>query len=107
MPVALERWNDDRMDALSSKVDHLGEQLREQSQDLREQLREQGKDLREQLRENRQDLREVSQDLREHRTEVKQGFETLHRMLIQTTVAILTAFIVGFAALISLVALQL
>ena len=52
------------------------------------------------------DLREVRQDLREHRKEAKQGFDNLHRTLIQTTVAVLTAFVVGFGALIGLVATQ-
>jgi len=78
MAVMLERWNDDKMDALAGKVDGL-----------------------------ERDLREVRQDLREHRKEAKQGFDNLHRTLIQTTVAVLTAFVVGFGALVGLIATQL
>jgi len=78
MTVMFERWNDDKMDALAGKVDGL-----------------------------ERDLREIRHDLREHRQETKQGFDALHRTLIQTTVAVLTAFIVGFGALVGLVATQL
>jgi hypothetical protein len=34
MSVMLERWNDDKMDALGEKVDGLGEQMREQRQEM-------------------------------------------------------------------------
>ena len=36
MAVMLERWNDDKMDALDAKVDGLGGQMREQRQEMRE-----------------------------------------------------------------------
>jgi hypothetical protein len=52
MPVMLERWNDDKMDAFDAKVDGLGGQMREQ----------------------RQDMRELRQDMREERKETKAGF---------------------------------
>ena len=39
--------------------------------------------------------------------ETKAGFEAVHRTIIQTTVAVLTAFIVGFGALVGLIATQL
>jgi len=89
MAVMLDRWNDDKMDALAGKVDGLDLQLREHRQEMREQLREQ------------------REDLREHRKETKEGFESLHRTMIQTTVAVLTSFVVGFAALVGLIATQL
>ncbi len=78
MAVMLRRWNDDKMDALAGKVDGF-----------------------------ECDLREIRQDLREHRQETKRGFDALHRTLIQTTVAVLTAFVVGFGALVGLIATQL
>lgn len=78
MTVMLERWNDDKMDALAGKVDGLDRQLREQRQDLRE-----------------------------HRKESKEGFDAMHRTMIQRTVAVLTSFVVGFGALVSLIATQL
>lgn len=92
MPVMLERWNDDKMDALDAKVDGLGDRMRE---------------LRQEMREERQEMREQRQELRESQKATKAGFEVVHRTIIQTTVAVLTAFIVGFAALIGLVATQL
>jgi hypothetical protein len=89
MTVILNRWNDDKMDALAGKVDGLDRQLREQRREMRAELGEQ------------------RQDLREHRKETKQGFEAMHRTMIQTTVAVLTAFVVGFGALVGLIATQL
>ncbi|HEX6665088.1 MAG TPA: hypothetical protein VF081_00655 [Solirubrobacterales bacterium] len=35
MPVMLERWNDDKMDALDAKVDGLTLELREQGRDMK------------------------------------------------------------------------
>ncbi|HET8863117.1 MAG TPA: hypothetical protein VFM94_07695 [Solirubrobacterales bacterium] len=35
MPVMLERWNDDKMDALSEKVDRLGVEMREWRQEMK------------------------------------------------------------------------
>jgi len=40
MPVMLERWNDDRMDALDAKVDDLSSLMREQRREMREQRTE-------------------------------------------------------------------
>ena len=34
MPVMLERWNDDKMDALDAKVDDLSSLMREQRQEM-------------------------------------------------------------------------
>jgi len=107
MAVMLDRWNDDKMDALAGKVDGLDVQLREHRQEMREQLSEQRQDLREHRQEMREQLSEQRQDLREHRGETKEGFESLHRTMIQTTVAVLTAFVIGFAALVGLIATQL
>jgi hypothetical protein len=75
MPVMLERWNDDKMDALDAKVDRIDRELC--------------------------DLRH---DFRELRKEVKEGFETMNRTLVQTTVALTTAFVIGGSALIALIA---
>jgi uncharacterized coiled-coil DUF342 family protein len=99
MPVMLERWNDDKMDALAGKVDDV----RDQGRDLREDFH----DLRGDFRDLRKEFRELGHELGEHRKETKDGFETLHRMLVQTAVAVLTSFIVGVAALIGLIATQM
>lgn len=92
MPVMLERWNDDKMDALDAKVDGLSTRV--------DVLDAKVDGLGGQMR-------ELRQDMREERKETKAGFEAVHRTIIQTTVAVLTAFIVGFAALVGLIATQL
>jgi hypothetical protein len=51
MPVMLERWNDDKMDALEAKVDNLGDPMREQRQETRELRRE----VRQEMGDMRQD----------------------------------------------------
>ncbi len=47
----LERWNDDKMDALAGKVDDLGESMRE----LRTEIREERKQTRAELLEQRKE----------------------------------------------------
>jgi hypothetical protein len=49
----LERWNDDKMDALSGKVDDLGESMRE----LQAEIREERKQTRAELLEQRRDTK--------------------------------------------------
>ena len=78
MPVMLERWNDDKMDALGATVTRVDE-----------------------------DLRELRQELREQRQEMKAGFERvddrferLHRLMLQFCSLML-------AALIGLIATQI
>lgn len=65
MPVMLERWNDDKMDALTAKVDGTAAQLREHR------------------RETREDMRELRQEMKELRQELKDGFERMGRTLDQ------------------------
>jgi len=77
MPVMLERWNDDRMDALDAKVSDLSSLMREQ----------------------RQEMREQRQEMREQRGE----FSTLQRTMVMATVGILGTFITGFGILVGLI----
>ena len=69
MPVMLERWNDDKMDALDAKVDDHGMQLSE----IRSELREQRK-------ETRDGLDKLAEALREERKEtgVLRAVDTRH-----------------------------
>jgi hypothetical protein len=85
MAVMLERWNDDRMDALEAKVDGLGEQMREQ----RREMRELGGEVRQETRELRQDM--------------KASFERLYRVLIFGVLTLTGGFLAGFGGLIALV----
>jgi chromosome segregation ATPase len=87
MPVMLERWNDDKMDALAGdvtdvgrrvdildvKVDGLGEQV-----DTRfEQVDKRFEQIDKRFEQVDKDLREQRQDTRELRQEMKVGFEKL------------------------------
>jgi predicted nuclease with TOPRIM domain len=66
MPVMLERWNDDKMDALAAKVDEHGTQLSEIRYELREQRKE-----------TRDGLDKLAEALCEERKETKAGFEKI------------------------------
>jgi len=71
MPVMLERWNDDRMDALDAKVDGINErtsELRHETNELRHETRE----LRHEMVELRKDM--TSEFLRMHRLLIEVGF---------------------------------
>jgi hypothetical protein len=81
----LERWNDDKMDALEVKVDSLGAQMRE---------------LRHEMKAGFERI-----DARFER--VDDRFERTHRLMVQAVIGLLAAYIAGFAALIGLIATQL
>lgn len=100
MPVMLERWNDDMMDALEAKVDGVGDQMREQRQETRELRRE----LRQEMDGLRQEMSDVRQDSLGLRQEMKAGFEQMHQMLLKTAIAMTSGVLAGFAALIVLIA---
>lgn len=89
MAVMLERWNDDTMDALEGKVDELGEQMREQ---------------RGETRELRQEMKAGFEQVDNRFERVNDRFEQLHRTLVGGVIAMTSAFIAGFAALIVLIA---
>jgi hypothetical protein len=78
MAVMLDRWNDDKMDGLAGKVDGLERRMER-----------------------------IEDDLSEHRRETKAGFESLHRTLVHVAVALSSSFIIGFAALVGLIATQM
>jgi hypothetical protein len=81
MPVVLERWNDDKMDALSEKVDGLGEQMREQRKEMKA-----GVDR-------------VDDKLDELRKETKEGFDAIHRTMNRNIIALCSVFIAALVAL--------
>ncbi len=89
MPVMLERWNDDKMDALSDRVDERFEQVDKRFEQV---------DKR---------FEQVYEELRELRLDTKAGFERTHRLMIQGILALSAAYMAGFAGLIGLVATQL
>lgn len=89
MPVMLERWNDDKMDALDAKVDGLGAQMGE---------------LR---REMRGEMRELRHEMKAGFERVDDRFEHVYRLMVQAVVGLAAAYLAGFAALIGLIATQL
>lgn len=72
MPVMLERWNDDKMDALDATVTRVDE-----------------------------DLRELRQESRELRQEMKAGFEKMQRTLLWAAVTIIVALLGSGSAIIA------
>lgn len=71
MAVMLERWNDDKMDALAAKVDDLGILMREQRMEMREQ-----------------------------RSEMNARFDSLQRMMITAAIMLSVGFFAGVISLI-------
>lgn len=88
MPVMLERWNDDKMDALEAKVDAVLAELREQRQEMKAELGEQ-----------RQEMKAGFARVDERFERVDERFERMHRLLVQFCG-------VAIAALIGLIATQ-
>jgi hypothetical protein len=80
----LERWNDDKMDALDAKVDGLDSKVGALSAKM---------DVLSSL------MREQRQETREQRTE----FSALQRTMIMATVGILGTFVTGFGILVGLI----
>lgn len=78
MPVMLERWNDDKMDALDAKVDGLDT-----------------------------DMREMRQEMKAGFERVEDRFERMYRLMVIGILALSAAYVAGFAALVGLVATQL
>jgi len=71
MPVMLERWNDDKMDALEGKVDDLGGEMREQRREMKAGFER-----------------------------VDDRFERMQRTMLNGVIALTSGFLAGFAALI-------
>jgi hypothetical protein len=78
MPVMLERWNDDKMDALAAEVRGLGTELREQRREMKAGFER-----------------------------VDDRFDRMYRLMVQGVVALSAAYVAGFAALIGLIATQI
>jgi hypothetical protein len=72
MPVMLERWNDDRMDALAAEVALTREQLNEHR-------------------------REVRGDMRELQREVHQ----MQRFMVQAAVGLFSTMVLGFVTVLA------
>lgn len=81
--VMLERWNDDKMDALADKVDGIEVELRE----LRREVRE--------------DIRELRGEMKDLRQEMKDGFERMGQTMVQGAFGLAGTMILGFAALVA------
>jgi hypothetical protein len=96
MPVMLERWNDDKMDALDAKVGGLGAQMGELQ-----------KEMREERHETRREMRELRHEMRAGFERVDDRFEGVHRLMVQAVIGLAAAYLAGFAAVIGLIATQL
>lgn len=88
MPVMLERWNDDKMDALDAQVTSVDAKVDDLARRMERGFERVDVELREQRAE-----------LREQRQEMKAGFERLYRLMFQFCG-------IAIAALIGLIATQ-
>jgi chaperonin cofactor prefoldin len=117
MPVMLDRWNDDKMDALEAKVIGLADQMsehRQETRELRRELRQEIHGLRQEMKAgfDRIDDRSERVDDRFERIDdrferIDDRFERMQRAMLNAAVAISSSFLAGFAALIVLIATKL
>jgi hypothetical protein len=97
MPVMLERWNDDKMDALATKVDALATKvdvLAVKVDGVEVKLGEQG-----------QELRELQRDTKAGFERLDDRFDRLQRAAIQAAVGLASSIVLGFATVIAAVLL--
>jgi hypothetical protein len=88
MAVMLERWNDDKMDALDAKIDALD--VKVEGLTVRVDCLDRG-------------LGELHRDVRDLQKTTKEGFEAMSRTLVHTIIALTTTFAIGASALAGLV----
>jgi DNA anti-recombination protein RmuC len=103
MPVMLERWNDDKMDALEADVNRLGKQLHEHRQETRETQRE----LRQEVHGLRQEMKAGFDRIDDRFDRIDDRFDRMQHVMLNAAVAMFGGFLAGFAALIVLIATQL
>ena len=96
MPVMLERWNDDKMDALSDRVDALSDRVDERFEQV---------DRRFEQVDRR--FEQFNTELRELRLDTKAGFERTQRMLVQGLFGLSAVYMTGIFGLIGALVTQL
>jgi predicted nucleic acid-binding Zn-ribbon protein len=101
MPVMLERWNDDKMDALSAKVDDLGGQMGEQRKEMRAERREMRQELREQRQEMKAGFEQGDAKLLELRQEINGRFDGIQRTIFTAAVVMSAGFLAGVVTLVA------
>jgi len=74
-----EKWTDERLDDLNKKVDRGFAEIKAE------------------IKETKVEIKETKVEIAELRREMKEGFESLHRLLFKSAVAIIIALI-GFSA---------
>lgn len=72
MPVMLERWNDDKMDALASKVDGLGAQMEKGFARVDADMRE-----------TKSEIAAVRGEMKEGFSRIDARFERMQRQMLQ------------------------
>ena len=100
MPVMLERWNDDKMDALDSKVDGLDskvDSLDKKVDSLDKKVgvldaKVDGLDVQ---------VGAIRQDLREERKETKAGFEKMQRTMLWAAVTVIVVLAGSASAIVA------
>jgi peptidoglycan hydrolase CwlO-like protein len=96
MPVMLERWNDDKMDALAGDVTDVGRRvdiLDVKVDGLGEQVDKRFEQVDEDLREQRQDTRELRQEMKVGFEKLSDQFRRMQWALVGVAGAIISALI--------------
>jgi hypothetical protein len=90
MAVMLERWNDDKMDALDAKVDGMDLRLTRVEVKVDEGFKKVDKRFE-----------RVEGELLEQRREIKAGFDRMHRTMLWAAVTVIVALLGSSSAIIT------
>ncbi len=103
MEAMRQSWTDDRLDDLNVKVDRGFAQVDKQFEAVDKRFEQVDKRFDEIDRR----FEKVNDEFVAVRREMKEGFETLHRAIIQVLITMVTFMAAGFSGLIVLIATQL
>ena len=93
MSVMLERWNDDKMDALVIRIDERFDQVDKRFEQVDERFEQVDKRFEQVDRR----FERIEVELRELRKEMKAGFDRLQRLMLQFCGGLIVALFVALA----------
>lgn len=93
MPVMLERWNDDRMDALAGRVDDLGVRMEKGFARIDADIRDLRGEMKAELREQRRETKAGFDRMEERFERIDESFQRMYRTSLQACVVLVAALI--------------